>query len=308
MAYQDFSISKTDPFNERIRLSLNGEKAPRNEKFDTITAAKLDKIVARAAMSRGEKESAIISDADGQCWLAANPQYLHTKANDRVLDHLITSWGITHPTYPDYQRAFEAAYASLDLDHAEVARITDNPISEFNGTYSKRTFDNVNDFITNERHAALHQVPQLSEDEEAFEDLPLDQLKELLKGRERSHQLAAQLEETKKNADGWLTLHPEFRDSKRNAGLMEMRLRANGVAPGTESIEDFEHASNQLLTSELLTTNPKQVAKKYGEEVKARALVATAVLGSVFDDSSEVDMENMSMEDLRKAANLVMGR
>ena len=127
----------------------------------------------------------------------------------------------------------------------------------------------------------------------------------MLKQLAYNEEHAGDVAETKLNADAWISLRPTYRDSTRNANLLMLQIKTNG---GTGTIEDFEIAHRELMASDLLTQNPKAVAKQRQAEVVQRAAAAVAEPGSVFDETSEDEMQTMDMDEIRRRANAVLGR
>ena len=175
------------------------------------------------------------------------------------------------------------------------------------GVLTKQTYGDVDSMILNERQAALSQFTPESADEKAFNKLPTDQQIAMLREAERLEQLNLKRPEQQKNADAWITLHPEYFDNTRNGKLMKVQLRSNGVVEGNETIQDFEVASQQLRASGLLTLNQTALNKQHAEELRQRASEAVETPGSVFDtDTSEEDMYALSMDELRARSNKVL--
>ena len=290
-----------------IRRVLNGEVSTSPIAFDEMSADQLNKVVANAALSNQDRHSEAVSKADSYSFQVAHPEFIRTTANTKLVNYQLQTWGITNPTYPDLVRAYEILRDShlLDIDKAALAR--QEPRS-FTGTLTKQTFYTVDEMISAERQAAIQQVPEPSEEEIAFENLPNSQVLPMLKRLEHKAHHQGDALETGSNADAWLTLHPEFIDSIHNGKLMRLQLATNGVLEDVASIADYETAYQQLRASDLLSLNQKALAKQHREELQQRASDAIAEGGTVFDKTSEAEMYEMDLETVRKRANAVMGR
>ena len=221
------------------------------------------------------------------------------RKNTRIINHWLQTKGINHPTYPDFETAFQelSATGAIEVDYD-----AQQPTA-FKGALTKKTFYSIDEMIGAERQAALNQVIAPSQDEVDFQNLPSEQALPLI--REAEKQAHNQLSETerKRNADAWLILHPEFVDSERNAHLMAMQLRLNGVIDGETTIADYELASRQLRESELLKLDPKVVRKQQAEELQQRADAATKIPGSIFDTTTEEEMYDLPLDELKRRAN-----
>ena len=161
--------------------------------------------------------------------------------------------------------------------------------------------------IVAERQAALHNLrpDAVSPEELALEQLPIEQVKVLLREGERHIQRQPKLVETRLNGDAWFSLPSSawYVDNQHNGNLMKMQLAANGFSEDTATIEQFEICARQLRESGLLTLNKTQVAKERVAEVAQRASEAVKQHGTVFDTTSEEDMYNLPLEELRRRAN-----
>jgi hypothetical protein len=305
----DYNVPRTESsFDRRQRQILNGEVPESSITFDD--ADTLNKVVKKAAMSNLEMHAEATRKADSYSWQVANPQFIRSAENVKVINQLLQTWGITNPTYPDFQRAYEFALNAdlLDIDKAEIAKQQDFPLQTFVGTLTKRTFDNIDEMIASERLAAIQQVPHPSEEEIALEDMPLDEFQTTLKQLERGEQQKGKGLTTGSNGDAWLTLHPEFIDSERNAKLMRQQLATMGVLEDVASIANYETAYKQLFPSGLLSLNKQSIAKQHREELQQRASEAVSVGGSIFDKTSEDEMYSLDVEELKKRANEALGR
>jgi hypothetical protein len=277
----------------------HAEEKQTNVSFENMPLEQFSSVVKSAGRSNTEKTNDAIAKADSYSFQIAHPEFLRTANNTRLIDHWLKTQGIDNPTFPDFVSAYEAFKDSglLDIDKAELARDKKSPRT-YNGVYTKQTFDSVHDLIAAERHAALTQVTSLSDEEAAFDALPPEEALALLKEGERISQQHANASEVQDEADAWLMLHAEWRDDIRNAKLMAAQLKANGATKPT--IADFEKASRQLRESGLVRLNPVQVAKQHAKDLQRRANEAAA---SIFDPTTEDQMEHLPLDELRRRAN-----
>ena len=293
-------------FDVRLRRSHDGKKPCRStpRSLTGLTADKLNTIVAKTALTNQQRQADAISKADSACFLATHPEFINTPANRDVINKLLKSWNLyDNATFPDMVRAFDSAVEAdlLDLDTGEIpARQKDHPITTFVGALTKRTYDNLDALIANERQFAIEHMPAPSDDEEAFADLPHEQALAALKEGERIEQHKGEVSNTVINGRAWMTLHPEYIDSPRNGKLMAQQLKANGVLEGEATIEDHERVFQQL--SRLLSLKKKELTKQDNAELQKRAAEAVAQGGSIFDQTSEAEAETLSH--LRNFANV----
>src|ERR1700730_2370971 len=309
--YGNHIIPREDTdFDKGVSRALDGKTSTHNTEFaEKLTTDKLNKLVNKAAMSNQDRQAQAISKADAYSWQVANPQFLRTAANTRLINHQLDTMGIVNPTYPDFDRAYAACDPSLlDIDAAEVARLQDQPLKSFVGTFTKQTFDTLDSMIAEERRAAIQQVTPSSEEDLEFENLPQDQVLTLLKQGVHANQQKGIVRNTVSNCDAWLTLHPDYIDSDRNGKLMLQQLKTNGVLESEASIADYETAYQQLRASGLLSLNQKSLDKQHREELHKRVAQAVAEGGTVFDHTTEDEMETMDLDEVRRRANVVMGR
>lgn len=280
--------------------------------LEGLTADKLTTIVRNVARSNSDLHNEAIRKADSYSFAVAHPEVLQTAANKKLIDHWLSTRGINQPTFPDFEAATQALTADglLDLDKAEVARLQDNKLPRtFRGVLTGQTFDSVDDMIAAERQASIQKLrPVATPEEEAFEGLPFEQVQTLLREGERQEQRKTKIGDTQKNGDAWITINPWYVDNKHNAHLMKMQLAANGFSEDTATIEQFEICGRQLRESGLLTLNKSAVAKEHVAEVAQRASEAVKQPGSVFDNTTEDEMYNLDLEEVRRRANAVMGR
>ena len=185
----------------------------------------------------------------------------------------------------------------LDIDNSKKAPRT------FVGHFTKREFDSIDGLIAQERQAALHQKVSRSDAEIALENLPTEQVLSLLRAGERSKQGQENARETGLNADAWLSLHEEFVDNKRNAELMTMQLRSNGCNETIASVEDYEQAYRQLQASGLLKLDEQELRSQQTKELQERASAALKTTGSIFDQTTEEEMYDLPLDELRRRAN-----
>jgi hypothetical protein len=265
--------------------------------FNDMSLGNFTDFVNRAAQTNADVAAAAITRADSYSWQIAHPEFLRTAENNRLINHWLDTKGITDPTYPDFDAAFEHYKDSglLDLDAAEMARDKNTPRTYY-GVFTKQKFGSIDDLIAMERQAALAQIT-VSDEEAALEKMPIEQAQALLKEAERQAQHQARIPEIQANGDAWLLLHKEFVDDERNARLMEKQLAANGVTIPT--IADYEKAAQQLRASGLLKLNKTELNKQHAAELQRRANEASAVL---FDKTTEAEMYNLPLDELERRA------
>src|SRR5260370_3170058 len=262
--------------------------------FDEMPDDKLNAAINKAALSNQDREIDAITKADSYSFQVANPQFKRTAQNTRVMNHQLTSWGINNPTYEDFARAYDALKDSglLEIDEVKEAPRT------FTGTFSKKTFDNVDDLVINERHAARTAVTPLSPEDIALETLPTEELTNLLKGRDHADQRRVDFSKSQRAGDAWITQHKEYKDTKVNALLMRQQLATNGVLESSATVADYETAYNQLRDSGLLALNQTEINKQHQETLRQEA--TEALHESV--EPSEDEMYAMPMAELEKRA------
>ena len=235
----------------------------------------------------------------------ANPWFKRTITNTKLLNNWLVQQGITDPIYPDIADAAEALIGLLDVDEAARAQFLDgNGPKTFKGSLTGRTFDSIDTMIAQERQAAIEQQASVQQTdlERAFDKLPIEEQKQMLRNALSDHQTKADAKISEQNADSWITLHPEFRDDQYNGRLLLSQLKANGVT-GVVTIEDYEIAERQLAASGLLRQNPASLRKQEAAEVIARAQRAVNTPGTIFDKTTEEEAYNLPMEELRRRAN-----
>jgi Tfp pilus assembly protein PilX len=276
--------------------------------LDGISLEQFDGVVQNATVSNKERIADAISKADSYSFQLANPWFKRTTANNKLVNHWLTSKGITNPTYPDFTEATGALVNAglLDIDEVEhVKHLDGNGPTRFKGALTKRDYDSLESMIAQERQAAIEQqsAVQQSDMERAFDRLPIEDAQALLRDAERQFKANENAKISQQNADSWLTLHPEFRDDTGNGKLMLAQLRLNGVVNRAVTVEDYEVAERQLVTAGLLRQNPAQLKKIQAQAVIDRAQAAVNEPGSVFDKTSEEEMYQLPLDEVRRRAN-----
>lgn len=283
------------PDKEKTPVSLAG-----------ISLEQFDAVVSKAALSNQERQAEAIARADGFAWQVANPWYKRTATNAKLVNHWLSEKRITQPMYADFAAATEelAATGLLDIDEAAYASHLDgNGPKKFVGTFTKREFNDLDSLIAQEREAAIEQQAAVkpTDLERSFNALPPEELQQMLRDGLRTHEANANGVISSQNADSWLTLHPEFRNDEYNGRLMLSQLKANGVTVAT--IEDYEVAERQLVASGLIRQNPAQLKKQQAAEAVARAERAVNTPGSPWDKTTEEEMYNLPLDEIRRRAN-----
>lgn len=273
--------------------------------LDEMPLDKFADVVANAAKGNADKQSEMLTKADSYSFQVAHPEFQRTANNTRLINNWLDTKGITNPLFPDFDAAYEDLKTSglLDIDAAAAARLKDRPLKTFVGAFSKATFDSVDALIANERIAAQQQVTPLSDAEQTLEKLPIEQVQTLLREGERAEQQRVNAGHSQLNADAWLTLHKEYVDCASNARLIVMQLKSNGVSERAANVEDYEIAAKQLRQSGLLKLNSKQVREQHAAEVQRIASEAVNTPGNIFDKTSESEMYNLPLEELRRRAS-----
>jgi hypothetical protein len=266
--------------------------------FDGMSESDFRKVVDSAAMSNTDRQAAAISKADSLAFHVVHPEFKPTASNVKLMNHWLKSKGLfDNATFPDFEAALADMQNVLDIDKSKAAPRT------FVGHFTKREFDSIDALIAQERHAALHQKAPRSDAEIAFENLPTEEALSLLRAAEKHKQAQANAHVTGQNADVWLHMHPEFVDNKRNGELVTMQLVANGCDKSTASVQDFEKAYRQLRESGLLKLDEKELRSQHNEELQERASTALKTPGSIFDETTEEEMANLPLDELRRRAN-----
>jgi hypothetical protein len=279
-----------------------------NVSLDGISLEQIDGIVSKAAMSNQERTAAATSKADYHSFLRANSWYRPTVANNKVVNRLLLSKGLTHPMYAEINEvATEAANAGLldEVDGAALAQSLDgNGPKKFTGTFTKREYTDLDTMLVQERHEVIQQqgAEKQSDIEQAFDKLPADEAKQVINAALKQHQANADGVISSQNSDSWLSLHPEFRDDEQNAKLLAAQMRKNGVVGRFFTIEDHEIANRQLVAAGLIRQNPKALRKQQDAEVVERAQHALKN-SAAFDTTTEEEMEALPLDEVRRRAN-----
>lgn len=268
--------------------------------FDNMPLDKFAAVVNKFARTNGEKQADAISRADSYSFQVANPWLLRTEKNTALINHWLTSRGITNPTFPDFQAAGDALAGDglLSIEEASYASHLDGiGPRTFKGALTGNTYDSLDTMIKNERHAVLTKPPKPTQEEIDLDNLPIEEFQERVKNAERDERARANAPHIQMNADAFLVTRPEIADSDRNARLINMQLKANNVYGDDVNIDQFERATNQLLASGLLTLKPSVVAKQRQAEVNQLAADHKA---------KEFNLEeayNLPLDEIRRRAN-----
>jgi len=284
------------PDEEKNTVSLNG-----------ISLEQFDGVVNKAALSNQEREAEAIAKADGYSFQVSNIWFKRTDTNTKLVNNWLKQKGISQPMYADFADAAEtlARAGLLDIDEASYAQHLDgNGPKKFKGVFTKQEFNSLDGLIANERQACIEAQAAVkpTDLERAFDHLPAEDALQLIKDAEKRSQAIADGKVTAQNGDSWLTLHPEFRDDEANAKFMREQLILNGVT-GVVTIEDYERANRQLVSAGLIRQNPAQLKKQRAQEVVDRAKRAVETPGSIFDTTSEAEMYNLPLDELRRRAS-----
>jgi hypothetical protein len=281
------------------------EKAPVSVKG--MSLEQFDGVVRKATTSNQDRTAAAITKADGFAWQVSNPWFKRTDTNLKLINNWLANKGITFPIYADFTEAAEELVNTglLSVDEVErVKHLDGNGPKTFKGAITRRSFDSLDAMIAQERQAAIEQqgAEKQTDLERAFDALPIDDAKALIRDAERSHQAIADGKISQQNGDSWLTLHPEFRDDTANAKLMREQLLLNGVVNRPVTIEDYEVANRQLVSAGLVRQNPAALRKIQAQEVLDRANHAVKT-SAAFDTTSEAAMYEMPLDEVRRRAN-----
>ena len=149
-------------------------------------------------------------------------------------------------------------------------------------------------FLTNVTQL-LESIP-VSQEEIELEKVPLNQLKDIAKGRERAEQHKVDGAKTQRAGDAWVLTRPEYRDTQINAKLMRQQLATNGVLESAATISDYETAYHQLRASGLLSLNQVALNKQHQETLRQEAAEALK------PEPTEEEMYAMPMAELEKRA------
>lgn len=280
---------------------LNQEvKQPKpTTEFSKLSLEKFKAVVNKAGISNSDASYDAIRKADIVSFWTANTWLRDTEKNVRLINHYLDSKGITHQTFPDFQMAADALAAEgvLDVHGAEFASYQDGVRpSKYRNPITGQTYDSLDALIANGHNDALHTVPQRSKEEIDFDALPLEEVQALCKAAVQAEEAAQNAPQNQLNADAFLTNHREIFDNEHNARMISMQLKADGVT-GVVTQAQYEHATEQLNASGLLTLNKNVLAKQRAAEVQRTAAE------HVVENLSEEDMENLPLDELRKRAN-----
>jgi hypothetical protein len=287
----------------------HAEEPKSNVSLDGITLEQMDGIVENAAVSNQERTAAAISKADYHSFLRANSWYKPTIANNKVVNRWLLSKGLPHPMYAEISDATtELAQAGLlgDVDEAAFAQHLDNATpKKFTGTFTKREYTDLDTMLLQERQAVIEQqgAEKQTDIERAFAALPLEDQQKMLTESLNTHQAKADGVITQQNADAWVSITPEYRDDEKNARLLTLTLKRMGVT-GVATIEQLEIANRQLVASGLLRQNPKALEKQQQQEILDRGKRAVETPGGPWDTTTEEEMENLPLEEIRRRADL----
>jgi hypothetical protein len=283
--YSSYVQSSENDFDARTRARLDGVEGEESDVFDK-NPNKFSSAVNNTAMSNADRQAAAITRADSFSFQIANPWFKQTDKNTNLVNRWLDAQGITNPTYPDFAAAADALMAVLDVDSSQKA-----PTS-FKGAITGRTYDTLDGMIANERQASLRRVPERTAEEEAFDNLPIEEVQARIKHAVRGQMLEANGLQTEKNGSAWASLNPWYFDSTRNGELMLAQMRKNGVADGLATIEQYDAAAKQLRDAGLLQINKNAVAKQEAAEV---AQLAADHQAEAFNLA---EAEGLSMEEL----------
>jgi hypothetical protein len=281
------------------------DKQKTHVSLEGITLNQFDGVIKNTNLSNQDRHAAAITKADGSSWQIANPWFKRTDTNLKLVNNWLASKGINYPIYADFTEAAEELVNTglLAIDEVErVQHLDGNGPKKFKGALTGREYDSLDSMIAQEQDASLHKIEQPSDLEAAFDALPAEQALQMLRNAEKQSQAVRDGAVSQQNADSWITLHPESRDDEYNGRLLLSQLKANGVT-GVVTIEDYEIANRQLVSAGLLRQNPAALRKQEAAEVTARAERAVKTPGSVFDTTSEADMYNLPMDELRRRAS-----
>jgi predicted transglutaminase-like cysteine proteinase len=262
--------------------------------LDGLPFEKVASLVNKAALNNHERQADAITKADSYSFQVAHPELIRNAENTKLINHQLTSWGITNPTYADFARAYDALKDSglLAIDYYQQAPTT------FVGALTKQTFTSLDDMIAAERQAAIQQVTPSTPEEIAFNNLPLDETQSLLKQLEQRGHQEVNAAKNQHLGDVWVTAKKEYKDTDRNALLMRQQLATNGVLESVATFADYEKAFNQLVASGLLRLDQNEVRKQHQETLRQEA--ADAIRNSV--TPSEDELYQMPMETLERKA------
>lgn len=287
--YNSYLNSHEDDFASRTKARLNGVEG----KDVDIHDAQFKDAINSAALSNSDRQAQALSRADGFSYQVAHPEIKLTDKHIKLITHYCATQGISDPTYPQIADAVDMLVADGHIIPDKSVR----PPKTFRGVISSQTYDSVDSLIAQERQAALSKVERTHADE-LLDNMPLEQLQARIKNEFHQEEVRANSLNAEKNAQAWATLNPWYTDTVANGKLILTQLKANGVREGLATIEQIDHATNQLRASGLLQINPKAVAKQQAAEIAALAKEHAA---KTFNEQDAYD--NLSMEELRDRAN-----
>lgn len=275
-------------------------------KLDNLTLDAFDNIIEKASLNNQERQAAAIEKADSYSFQVANPWFRQNDANMKIVNKWLESKGIRYSTYPEIAEAAEelAAAGLVSVDDAAYASHLDgNDPQTFRGAITQRDYDSLDGLISNERAASIRMLgtEKQSDEELAFEALPLEQQGQMLRDGLKQHQANVDAEISTQNADSWISLHPEFHDGTANGKRLALQLHLNGFkAPYT--IENYELAHRQLLASGDVRQNPAQLRKQEAQAGLDRAEYEVKH-SAAFDKTTEDQMYELPLDEVRRRAN-----
>ena len=276
-------------------------------KLDNITLDQFDFIVKKLSLSDADRHAAAIEKADSYSFQVANPWFRQTDANIKIVNKWLESKGIRYGTYPAIAEAAEelaqAGLVSVE-DAAWASHLDGNDPKTFKGALTGNTYDSLDTMLRQERAASIRQLgtEKQSDEELAFDALPLEQQRQMILDGQKQHQANADAEISTQNADSWVHLHPEFHDGTANGKRLLLQLRLNGVINRPVEIADYELAHRQLLASGEVRQNKVALEKQQKQTVLDRAEHALKN-SAAFDRTTEEDAYNLPMDELRRRAN-----
>jgi hypothetical protein len=288
----------------------NPQETTKHQPKTDFTKISLDKFAATintVARTNSAKESDAIGKADSYSFLEANKWFRPTPKNMDLVNHWLKTQGLfDNATFPDFQAATDALASDgllENVDQVEYVQYLDGVRPRTYKGSNGETYDSLDALISNQRRAALHTVPAPTQEEIDLEHLPIEDVLALCKAGEQAEMARQNTPKTQLNADAFLTNHPEIVDNQRNARLINMQLKANGVTDGVVSIEQFDRATSQLRESGFLTLNKTTLAKQHAAEVKQLAAEHAAIA-----NLTEEDMYALPLEEVRRRADQALKR
>jgi hypothetical protein len=274
--------------------------------LDTLTLPDFDSLIAKEALSNGERQAAAQEKADSYSFQVASPWFVRSESNMTAVNKLLSSKGIRYSTYPEIAEAAEelASAGLIEVDAAAWASHQDGiGPKTFNGVFNKgRVYNSLDEMISNERHTALRTFEKKTDQELAFENLSADDMRSMIRNGEKQHQANADRVITEQNANSWISLHPEFHDGTANGKRLALQLHLNGVVNRPVEISDYELAHRQLLAQSEIRQNPAQLRKQEAQAVLDRAEYAVKH-SAAFDQTTEAQAYELPLDELRRRAN-----